>query len=132
MSRITKFEYAPNWGRICRCTHRLQHRCTQNPLHGKASIIHHLKYTRSPLRRIFGIFLLHFPRRSVSGFEIPGWDIVTVCDCCHSNYYGRSSDKRSVHHPSVWRQTGGINNRQTWGKTWELRIKFWLLAIFRI
>ncbi len=131
MSLITKFKYASNWGRISRCACRIQPRCTNNPLHGRATIVHHLKYKRSLLRRILGMFLLHSPKRSVAGFEIPGWDIVTVCVDCHHNGYGRTRDTRSVHHPSVWKQVGGINNHQTSFKAWELRIKFWILILFR-
>lgn len=125
-----KFDYSPNWRMTCLRTYSLQPRCTNNPLHGEADVVHHLKYKRSIIRRILGLLLLHRPYPSVSGFEIPGWDIVTVCDRCHMNYYGKSGDKRSLHHPSVWRKIGGIENRQTWRKTWELRIKFWILCLF--
>ncbi|HEY9804532.1 MAG TPA: hypothetical protein V6D25_29640, partial [Leptolyngbyaceae cyanobacterium] len=56
------------------------------------------------------------------------------------NFYGRSGvgvslvarHRTSVHHPSVWKQKGGINNRQVELKVWELRIKFWLLVLGRI
>lgn len=125
-----KFEYAPNWRAICQRTYKLQPRCTNNPFHGQADVVHHLKYKRSILRRVLGIFLLHSPKASVSGFEIPGWDIVPVCDRCHNNHYGRSSDKRSVHHFSSWIQKGGLNNHQTCLKAWELRIKFWIFTLF--
>jgi hypothetical protein len=124
-----KFEYASNWSITCRRVCRLQPRCTNNPFHGRATVVHHLHYRRSLLRRILGIFLLHFPSVSVSGYEIPGWDCVGVCSCCHENYYGRSSNHNSVHHRNVWVQFGGLNNHQTWIKATELRIKFWILAL---
>ncbi len=108
----------------------MQPRCTNNPLHGKATIVHHLKYKRSIFRRVLGLLLIHSPKASIAGFEIPGWDVVGVCARCHSNTYGRSSDKCSVHHKSVWLKPGGINNRQTFLKKWELRIKFFVLWVF--
>ncbi|WP_193200871.1 hypothetical protein [Nostoc sp. MG11] len=124
-----KFEYASNWSRTCRRVYRLQSRCTNNPLHGRATVVHHLHYRRSLLRRILEIFLLHFPSTSVSGYEIPGWDCVSLCSGCHENYYGRSSSRNSVHHPNVWVQFGGLNNHQKLIKATELRIKFWILAL---
>ncbi|MBD2531916.1 hypothetical protein H6G97_20935 [Nostoc flagelliforme FACHB-838] len=126
---VTKFEYASNWSRICRQVYKLQPRCSNNPLHGRATVVHHLHYRRSLLRRILGICLLHFPSASVSGYEIPGWDCINVCYRCHNNYYGRSIDPASVHHSSVWVQLGGLKNHQVWIKAWELRIKFWLLTL---
>jgi hypothetical protein len=103
---LTSFEYARNWSITCRRVYRLQSRCTNNPWHGKATIVHHLHYRRSLLRRILGMFLLHFPHTSVSGYEIPGWDCVGVCSRCHENYYGRSSSRTSVHYHQVWVQKG--------------------------
>lgn len=128
---LAKFEYASNWSITCRRVYKLQPRCTNNPLHGRASVVHHIKYKRSLLRRFLGIFLLHFPSASLSGFEIPGWDCVGVCSRCHENYYGRSNNRTSVHYHQVWLQRGGLNNHQTWIKAAELRIKFCLLALIR-
>lgn len=123
------FEYHPNWMITVRKTHRLQPMCTNNPFHGKATVVHHLKYRRSLLRRILGMFLLHKPVKSVSGHEIPGWDVVTVCEYCHANSYGYGLHGRSLHHKSVWIKSGErYGNRQVWWKAWELRLKFWCLA----
>ncbi|MCC5619206.1 hypothetical protein LC605_29845 [Nostoc sp. CHAB 5836] len=129
---LTRFEYASNWSITCRRVYKLQPHCTNNPWHGRATVVHHLKYKRSLLRRILGIFLLHFPRASVSGYEIPGWDCVGVCNSCHENYYGRSSSRTSVHYHQVWVQKGGLDNHQTFIKATLLRIKFCLLALTRI
>ena len=101
---LSKFEYASNWSITCRRVRRLQPLCTNNPWHGRATVVHHIKYKRSFLRRFLGIFLLHFPVASVSGYEIPGWDCVGVCSRCHENYYGRSSSRISVHYHQVWVQ----------------------------
>ncbi|BBD63352.1 hypothetical protein NIES2109_62020 (plasmid) [Nostoc sp. HK-01] len=127
-----KFKYAEDWHNRARLTRQIQPLCTNNPFHGHATIVHHLYYRRSLLRRILGIFCLHFPYASISGCEIPGIDIVPVCDLCHQNYYGRSGERASVHHPSIWKQNGGINNRQVESKVWELRLKFWLLVFGRL
>lgn len=40
---LTRFEYAPNWQMTCRRVYRLQPRCTNNPFHGQAMVVHHLK-----------------------------------------------------------------------------------------
>lgn len=161
MSEIIKFQYATNWHLTCRRTHRLQPKCTNNPLHGYAKIVHHLKYKIGFLRRTWyavklvfhccmGIATLlinrkaaikHFEQVSilakcvalswVSGVEIPGWDCVTVCQQCHENSYGRSNNPESVHYYKHWIQTGGIENHQAALKAWSLRIKFWVLVIIR-
>ena len=132
----TEFEYAANWRSHCRKTLKLMPRCTCNPLH-KASIVHHLKYKRSLLRRFAGCLLLHNPlQASVSGYEIPGWDIVPVCVICHENSYGRSLNPHSVHHAKIWKQKGGLNNRNTFFFMWKIRFLFWfwvgLFIPFRI
>jgi hypothetical protein len=140
------FQYAPNWTSTVARTHRLQPLCTNNPFHGKATVVHHLKYRRSIMRRILGLFLLHKPCKSVSGREIPGYDVVTVCEFCHANAYGYGLHERSLHHKSVWVKAksekgklsgkgkkgsyDGLGNRQVWWKCWELRVKFWVLVLF--
>ena len=125
------FYYHPAWYRKAEQCKSIQQWCTNNPFHGKANIVHHLKYKRSWLRRLLGIFLLHNPfQASVSGYEIPGWDIVPVCSRCHHNHYGRSSSPISLHNGNVWIQEGGLNNRQVWWKAWELRIKFLIFWTF--
>lgn len=124
----TTFEYSIGWRSICRRTYQILPRCTCNPLH-KASAIHHVQYKRSPIRRILGMLLLHAPHPSVSGLEIPGWDVFPVCAQCHDNYYGRSSDHRSVHYAKVWIQRGGLDNHNIVSFAWRLRIKFWVCAI---
>jgi hypothetical protein len=128
---MTTFNYADNWNQTKAKTYKMVNRCTQNPLHNGKTVVHHLKYKRGLVRRFLGIFLLHNPFQvSVSGLEIPGWDIVPVCTCCHENSYGRSLNKKSVHGKGNWIQKGGLDNRNTVGKMWELRIKFlilWLL-----
>jgi len=122
------FDYS-HWSSTKHRVYKLQPLCTNNFLHGKASVVHHLKYKRSPLRRLLEMLLLRFPRKSVAGYEIPGWDVVTVCNRCHQNYMGRSEYKSSLHHSSVWIQKGGLDNHQSRLKMWELRIKFLGLAI---
>ncbi|MFN6474444.1 MAG: hypothetical protein RMY36_032840 [Nostoc sp. SerVER01] len=69
---------------------RLMPFCTCNPMHGRAVYVHHVKYSRSPLRRLLGILLFHAPRKSLSGCEIIGYDAFPVCENCHHNVYGRS------------------------------------------
>jgi hypothetical protein len=122
---MSSFTYGDNWEkkkRFCKC---LYNRCTQNPIHSGNIAIHHLKYKRSIPRRILGIFLLHNPfKASVSGLEIPGWDIVPVCSECHENAYGRSLSSRSVHCKGKWIQKGGLENRNTFITAWKLRIMF--------
>jgi hypothetical protein len=124
------FQYA-NWSSTAAKTKRLQPFCSNNPFHGRASTVHHLKYRRSLFRRILGLFLLHKPCKSVAGREIPGYDVVTVCDHCHANNYGHGLHGRSLHHKSVWIKVklNTLNNHQIWWKAWELRIKFWVIAI---
>lgn len=136
IKKVKSFQYAANWTSTAARTHRLQPLCTNNPLHGKATVVHHLKYRRSLVRRILGLFLLHSPCKSVSGREIPGYDVVTVCDHCHANAYGHGLHKRSLHHKSVWikyKSTegsyDGLGNRQIFWKCWELRVKFWVLVL---
>jgi hypothetical protein len=124
----TEFVYADNWRLTCRRTYQLLPRCVCNPLH-KAVNIHHLKYKRSIPRRLLGMLLLHPPRKSVSGFEIPGWDCVPVCEKCHENYYGRTVARHSVHCVDVWIQRGGLDNHNIWWFAWKLRIKFWIWAL---
>jgi hypothetical protein len=125
----TTYNYPDNWVAIKKQTLRKVSRCVNNPAHrNRKLIVHHLKYKRSWLRRLLGVFLLHNPfQASVSGYEIPGWDIVTVCEHCHENSYGKSLNRNSVHYTKHWIQKGGLNNRQILSKAWELRIKFWLL-----
>lgn len=129
MAENTSFEYGKNWRQTCKVTLKLMPRCTCNPLH-KASIVHHLHYKRSLLRRLLEVFILRNPfNASVSGLEIPGWDIIPVCANCHDNHYGRSLDPRSVHYKKVWIQKGGLNNHNTMLFKIEMRIKFWLWVL---
>lgn len=124
----TTFEYALNWKSTCNRTYQLLPRCTQNPLHGEAHCIHHIKYKRSWFRRILGMLLFHFPKKSVSGLEIIGWDVVPLCYGCHFNAYGRTTARRSVHYVAVWRQLGALENHNVWWFAWKLRLQFWLWA----
>ena len=160
-NKITKFQYASNWDMTCKRTHKLQPKCTNNSSHGYASIVHHLKYKISLIRRAWyalrlvfhcfiGIAALFINRKTaikhfdkvlllakcvafgwLSGVEIPGWDCVTVCHQCHENSYGRSNNRDSVHYYKHWIQKGGIENHQVARKAWELRLRFWLLVIIR-
>lgn len=123
------FEYHPNWSAKSRRTLRLMPRCTCNPLH-KATVVHHLHNRRSLLRRIFEMLLLRNPLdESVSGYEIPGWDVVPLCNSCHDNNYGRSLNPRSVHYTKVWIQLGGLNNHNTMQFKLQLRMKFWFFLL---
>jgi hypothetical protein len=127
---MSTFEYGDNWNSKKKQTYTMVNRCTQNPFHKSSLVVHHMKYKRGIIRRIGGIFLGHNPlKSSISGLEIPGWDIVPVCKCCHENSYGRSLNKKSVHGKGNWIQKGGLDNRNTRGKMWELRIKFFLLWV---
>lgn len=125
-SRAT-FTYSPAWDTMRRRTLLMQPRCTVNPFH-KATVVHHVKNKRSLPRRILGLLLLHPPKKTVSGFEILGWDVVSVCEKCHQNHYGRGSLNASVHRTSVWIQRGGLDNANVWWFRWELRIRFWIIA----
>ncbi len=130
-SSPTEFEYANNWPRTCERTRALLPRCTVNPLL-PAQCVHHLKYKRSLLRRILGWILFRHPlEKSVSGYEIPGWDCVTVSNHNHHNHYGRSNKPNSVHYSGVWVKHQGhpIDNHQVWWKAWELRLRFWVLVL---
>ncbi|MFN6475295.1 hypothetical protein [Nostoc sp. DedQUE07] len=130
MSRIkTEFEYASNWRSYCNAGLRLMPFCTCNPMHGKAVTVHHVKYKRSFLRRILGMFLFHSPKKSVSGREIVGYDVFPLCENCHRNSYGKSSYPGSVHYTKVWRQLGGLNSHNVPSLAWSLRFKFWFLVI---
>lgn|GEM_PF-2852966 len=158
---IIKFEYASNWDVTCKRTYKLQPKCTNNPMHGYAQVVHHLKYKIGWVRRIWytvrlvfhcfiGIVTLFVNKAAaiknfnqvpflakcvalgwVSGVEIPGWDCVPVCQYCHENSYGRSNNPDSVHYYRHWIQKGGIKNHQAARKAWELRIKFWVLVVIR-
>lgn len=130
MSRAkTTFEYADNWRSTCKRGLKLMPFCTCNPFHGRAVYVHHVKYSRSPLRRLLGIFLFHSPRKSVSGCEIIGYDAFPVCENCHHNVYGRSDRPNSVHYTKVWIQLGGLDNHNISSFAWRLRIKFWFWVI---
>lgn len=125
------FEYSESWAGTSRKARQLNPRCCVNPLL-KADVTHHLKYTRSKLRRLLGyLFLGHDFGASVAGYEIVGWDVVTVSSRHHDNYYGKSSDRRSVHYFKVWVQHQGasIDNHQTTLKAFELRLRFWLIVL---
>lgn len=129
MSNDQIFEYAGNWKRTCKNALKILPRCTCNPLH-KASVVHHLKYRRSLLRRVLGLFLLHAPKKSVSGLEIIGWDCIPVCTNCHQNVYGSSFNPCSVHYIKKWKQEKvALNNHNVWWFALELRIKFWLWTL---
>lgn len=126
---MSTFTYAKNWESKKKICKNIYCKCTQNPIHSGTIAIHHLKYKRSIIRRIFGIALLHNPlQASVSGLEIPGWDIVPVCSECHENSYGRSLSSRSVHCKGKWIQKGGLENRNSFLTTWKLRIMFVIWA----
>ncbi len=123
---MAEYQYPRNWKRKCRNTLSIMPRCCCNPLH-QASVVHHVKYKRCLPRRLGGIFLFHNPFQiSVSGYEIPGWDVVPVCEHCHSNGWGRSLNPDSVHYSANWLQKSGLNSRNTYKKMWRLRFNFWL------
>jgi hypothetical protein len=127
---MSSFVYAKNWHKTCKKTVAILPLCTCNPLHKDKIVIHHLKYKRSLLRRFLGMFLLHNPLKvSVSGYEIPGWDVIPVCEKCHENSYGRSLSKRSVHNTSVWIQKGGLNNHNKLFFAMKLRLKFLIFGL---
>lgn len=125
----TEFEYASNWRSTCRKVHWLMPFCTCNPMHGRGVYIHHTKYRRGPLRRILGLLLFHAPKKSVSGVEIVGYDVFPLCEACHRNAYGRSTDPNSVHYTGEdnpkWIQLGGLDSHNTDCFAWRLRLKFW-------
>ncbi|MFN6474372.1 MAG: hypothetical protein RMY36_032465 [Nostoc sp. SerVER01] len=149
----TTFEYADNWRLTCRRGLRLMPFCTCNPFHGRAVYVHHVKYSRSPLRRLLGIFLFHLPKKSVSGFEIIGYDAFPVCEKCHHNGYGRSTQSSSLHYtggakrpnpkagkygepaeieePPKWKQLSGLDSHNVASVAWRLRIKFcfWVIVL---
>lgn len=125
----TEFEYSKNWQSICKKGLRLMPFCTCNPMHDRAVIVHHVKYKRSLIRRILGMLLFHFPRKTVSGREIIGYDAFPLCEKCHHNGYGRSSHPNSVHYTKVWRQLGGLNSHNIPTFAWCLRFKFWFWVI---
>lgn len=129
---MTQFVYASNWRKTCIHTLTIMPRCVCNPVH-KASVVHHLKYKRSLLRRLLGCILLHNPFQvSVSGYEITGWDIVPICCACHENSYGRSLNSQSVHYIKVWIQKGGLRNRNTYLMQAKLRFLFWFWVLLFI
>lgn len=144
VDKPTHFDYSDNWEEICLKAKAINPRCTINPFL-PAQVVHHLKYTRSWLRRILGyLFLGHDFGASVSGYEIPGWDCITVSKHNHHNHYGRSSRRHSVHYTGRASEEGGtkkdavwvqhrnhpIDNHQTRCKMWELRLRFWIVALF--
>lgn len=130
MGRIkTEFEYAGNWRSNCNKGLRLMPFCTCNPMHGRAVVVHHVKYKRSPVRRILGVFLFHSPKETVSGREIIGYDAFPICENCHHNVYGRSSYPDSVHYTKVWKQLGGLDSHNVSSVAWRLRFKFWFWVI---
>jgi len=126
------FDYSPVWVSHTRpkCL-KLCDRCCLHPWK-EAKIVHHLKYKRSNLRIILGyIFLGHDFGRSISGYEIPGWDIVPVSTDAHHNSYGASSSPNSVHftgtNPHWIKHPHSIDNHQSFKMKWRLRITFFLL-----
>jgi hypothetical protein len=130
MPSKTTFEYAENWRLTCRRGLRLMPFCTCNPMHGRAAVVHHVKYRRSFVRRLLGMFLFHSPRATVSGREIIGYDAFPICENCHHNVYGRSDRPNSVHYTKVWKQLGGLDNHNVPSLAWRLRFKFWFWVIF--
>jgi 5-methylcytosine-specific restriction endonuclease McrA len=126
------YTYPENWYSTKQKTLKIVDCCCNNPIHKGSLVMHHLKYRRSLIRRLLGIFLLHDPFKvSVSGLEIPGWDIVPVCERCHDNHYGRSKFESSVHHRKHWLQRGGLDNQQRFFKMVELRLKFLFLSFVK-
>lgn len=132
----TSFEYSPIWLSITRpkCL-TMCSRCCLYPWR-PAKVVHHLKYKRSTLRIILGyIFLGHDFGRSVSGYEIPGWDIVPISEGGHQNGYGASISRDSVHFtgdklqkPYWIKCKNSIDNHQAPEMLWRLRLTFFLLA----
>lgn len=88
--------YANNWNLTKRKVYQGTRKCCSCLL-CDARYIHHLKYTRSPLRRFLGLFLGHSLKKSNAGLEVPGWDVVPVCEVCHEQDYGKSNNYKSVH-----------------------------------
>lgn len=130
VQQVTTYKYPANWKSICSSTYRLNSRCVVNPLR-RADCIHHLKYKRSMLRRMLGFLILgHTYEQSVSGYEIPGWDVVSVSSHNHQNGYGRSKNPNSVHYTKIWVQLGGLHSRNTFLFAWKLRLSFWILVLF--
>jgi hypothetical protein len=138
----TTFEYAENWRLTCRRGLRLMPFCTCNPMHGRAVVVHHVKYKRSPIRRLLGLLLFHSPRRTVSGREIIGYDAFPLCENCHHNNYapgerylgGKSLATmrfRSVKTAIITTTDGAIAKRAfitpRYGSNWE----GWTTTMFR-
>jgi len=129
------FDYACNWDIKKRKVYEMCDHCAFQPWR-KASVIHHLKYTRSNLRIILEyLFLGHDFGRSVSGYEIPMIDIVPVSKECHENYYGSSKSKMSVHftgdesNDPYWiKQPKSIDNHQSPTIALRLRLTFFLFS----
>ena len=126
------FKYSENWHSKAKHTTKMQPLCTNNPFHGEAHIVHHIHYRRSLLRRTLGLLLLNLPTKSISGFEIPGFDIVPICKECHQNSYGISKSRRSLHYHKIWIQRGGLDNHQHWFTAWRLRINYFILFLWGI
>lgn len=132
MKQERSFKYAKNWNKKARYTIKIQPLCSNNPFHGKAEIVHHLHYRRSLLRRLLGVFLLNVPNKSISGYEIPGFDVVSICKNCHKNNYGKSKNNQSLHNSRVWVQQGGLDNHQRFFTAWRLRLNYFILVVWHI
>lgn len=125
----TTFQYSDNWHTKAKLTTYLLPRCVccMKP----AQAVHHMKYRRSIPRRILGLFLLHNPHSSVSGYEIPLWDVIPVCHRHHDNHYGISNNPHSVHYHKIYKQRGGLNNGNTPIFTWRMRTNALIMLFFR-
>lgn len=139
----TSFEYSPIWQSKTRpkCLSMCP-LCCLYPWR-RAAVVHHLKYKRSRARIILGyLFLGHDFGASVSGYEIPGWDIVSISKDGHENSYGASLSPKSVHFtgtkPHWIKHKNSIDNHQSTGMMLRLRLTFlfiiggWLIVIFPV
>jgi len=128
---MTDFKYADSWNTKAKLTLKILPRCVK--CLNKASIVHHLHYSRSPLRRVLGLLILHSPKESIAGYEIPLFDLVPLCSNCHENAWGLSSNSKSVHYTKRWVQKkhDSIHNHQKFFFAWRLRIFAFGLALLR-
>ena len=129
-------EYASNWESKKRRIYAQTRRCCWCFV-SPASIVHHVKYTRSPGRRVVGLLFKQDFDRSNVGYEIGGWDVFPVCDRCHENSYGASQSPHSLHYTGTpnpkWIKVENriknhiVLNHNTGVVVWRLRLT-WLVA----
>ncbi|HEY9910012.1 MAG TPA: hypothetical protein V6D18_20655, partial [Thermosynechococcaceae cyanobacterium] len=106
-----KRPYASNWDSRCHGSRTATLNLCVCGWHW-ADLVHHLYYSK---RRCLWL-------RPIYGCEVPGWDVVPVCDSCHQR----------LHTPSVWvkHPSNPDLDRNIPSVVWQLRLNYLLISLW--